>query len=309
METAVNVNEANAANDGYILFADGITKKYKQTKANDNITVAIPRGKIVGFVGENGSGKTTFLRVITGLIRPNAGTFRFPTADGKCRLGAIVEAPAYHPAMSARDNLRFQARLCGVDEKGIDRILEMVGLQDTGRKAAKHFSLGMRQRLGIAIALISEPELLILDEPTNGLDPQGIIELREIMKSLSADRNMTLIISSHILSELSLLAEHYLFIHKGEIVTSASAEKLFAQSEKRMMFRCERDPSAFMKSATENGWVVDAVTEDGVCVLYGPKNYPAILEALSSLVVTALETKEETLETRYLSLMEKEEQQ
>lgn len=309
METAVSVNEANAANDGYILFADGITKKYKQTKANDNITVAIPRGKIVGFVGENGSGKTTFLRVVTKLIYPNAGTFRFNTPDGKCRIGAIVEAPAYHPGMSARDNLRFQARLCGVDEKGIDRILEMVGLQDTGRKAAKHFSLGMRQRLGIAIALISEPELLILDEPTNGLDPQGIIELREIMKSLSADRNMTLIISSHILSELSLLAEHYLFIHKGEIVTSVSAEKLFAQSEKRMMFRCERDPSAFMKSATENGWVVDAVTEDGVCVLYGPKNYPAILEALSSLEVTALETKEETLETRYLSLMEKEEQQ
>ncbi len=309
METAASVNEANAANDGYILFADGITKKYKQTKANDNITVVIPRGKIVGFVGENGSGKTTFLRVVTKLIYPNAGTFRFNTPDGKCRIGAIVEAPAYHPGMSARDNLRFQARLCGVDEKGIDRILEMVGLQDTGRKAAKHFSLGMRQRLGIAIALISEPELLILDEPTNGLDPQGIIELREIMKSLSADRNMTLIISSHILSELSLLAEHYLFIHKGEIVTSVSAEKLFAQSEKRMMFRCERDPSAFMKSATENGWVVDAVTEDGVCVLYGPKNYPAILEALSSLEVTALETKEETLETRYLSLMGKGEQQ
>ena len=167
----------------------------------------------------------------------------------------------------------------------------------------------MRQRLGIAIALLSDPELLILDEPTNGLDPQGIIELREIMKSLSADRNMTLIISSHILSELSLLAEHYLFIHKGEIVTSVSAEKLFAQSEKRLMFRCKRDPSAFMKSATENGGVVDAVTEDVVCVLYGPKNYPAILEALSSLEVTALETKEETLETRYLSLMEKEEQQ
>ena len=309
METARSAIRQSEKNGDYILLAEGVTKYYKHMAANNRITVAIPRGKIVGFVGENGSGKTTFLRVITGLIRPNAGTFRFPTADGKCRLGAIVEAPAYHPNMSARDNLRFQARLCGVDESRIDEILKTVGLSDTGKKAAKHFSLGMRQRLGIGIALLSDPELLILDEPTNGLDPQGIIELREIMKSLRADRNMTLIISSHILSELSLLAEHYLFIHKGEIVTSVSAEKLFAQSEKRLMFRCERDPSAFMKSATENGWVVDAVTEDGVCVLYGPKNYPAILEALSSLEVTSLETKEETLETRYLSLMEKEEQQ
>jgi ABC-2 type transport system ATP-binding protein len=309
METARSAIRQSENNGDYILLAEGVTKYYKHMAANNRITVAIPRGKIVGFVGENGSGKTTFLRVITGLIRPNAGTFRFPTADGKCRLGAIVEAPAYHPNMSARDNLRFQARLCGVDESRIDEILKTVGLSDTGKKAAKHFSLGMRQRLGIGIALLSDPELLILDEPTNGLDPQGIIELREIMKSLSADRNMTLIISSHILSELSLLAEHYLFIHKGEIVTSVSAEKLFAQSEKRLMFRCERDPSAFMKSATENGWVVDAATEDGVCVLYGPKNYPAILEALSRLEVTALETKEETLETRYLSLMEKEEQQ
>lgn len=310
MEEAENVITQNEnIDDECILLAQGITKRYKQTKANDNITVGIPRGKIVGFVGENGSGKTTFLRVVTKLIFPNAGTFRFNTPDGKCRIGAIVESPAYHPGMSARDNLRFQARLCGADEKGIDGILEMVGLLDTGKKAAKHFSLGMRQRLGIAIALISDPELLILDEPTNGLDPQGIIELREFLKSLCRERKMTLLISSHILSELSLLAEHYLFIHKGVILRSVSAEELFSRSDKRLIFRCENDPSAFLKEAVSNGWAEEIEEKNGSFILHGPKQYPALLAALSELNVTELETKEETLETRYLSLMGKGEQQ
>lgn len=292
-----------------ILISSDITKKYKQTVANNCISVAIPRGKIVGFVGENGSGKTTFLRVITGLIYPNSGSFRFQTPDGTCRIGAIVESPSYHPGMSARDNLRFQARLCGADEKGIDAILKTVGLANTGKKAAKHFSLGMRQRLGIGIALLCEPELLILDEPTNGLDPQGIIELREFLKTLCKERNMTLLISSHILSELSLLAEHYLFIHKGQILQSISAEVLFSHSDKRLIFRCESDPTEFLKEAVSNGWAEKAETEDGKCILHGPKNYPAILSKLAGLNVTELETKEETLETRYLSLMGKEKQQ
>ena len=228
----------DAESGDFLIFTDGITKKYKETVANNEISVAIPRGKIVGFVGENGSGKTTFLRIITGLTFATAGSFRYNTPDGKCRIGAIVESPAYHPAMSARDNLRFQARLCGVKEDVIDGILQTVGLSDTGKKAAKHFSLGMRQRLGIAIALLSEPELLILDEPTNGLDPQGIIELREFLKRLCAEKKMTLLISSHILSELSLLAEHYLFIHKGRILQSVSSEELFSHSEKLFTFRC-----------------------------------------------------------------------
>ena len=303
MET--NASPDRPAAEEYILQSDGITKRYKTTTANNNITVSIPRGKIVGFVGENGSGKTTFLRIVTGLIFPNSGTFRFNTPDGKCRIGAIVEAPAYHPGMSARDNLRFQARLCGADEKDIDGILETVGLKDAGQKKAKNFSLGMRQRLGIAIALLSDPELLILDEPTNGLDPQGIIELREFLKFLCEDRNITLLISSHILSELSLLAEHYLFIHKGVILKSISAEDLFSQSDKRLIFRCSGDASTFLREAVEKGWAENSEIADGNFILHGPKDYPKILAALAELDVTALETKEETLETRYLSLMER----
>ena len=290
----------------HILESFGITKKYKGTTANDNVTVSIPRGAIVGFVGENGSGKTTFLRVITGLIFPNSGSFRFYTADGKCRIGAIVEAPAFHPGMSARDNLRFQARLCGTDESRIDDILKMIGLEDSGKKAAKNFSLGMRQRLGIGIALLSDPELLILDEPTNGLDPQGIIELRAFLKNLCKEQNITLLISSHILSELSLLADHYLFIHKGKIIKSVSADVLFAQSTKRLLFKCEGDPSLFLSEAVSNGLAEKTEVKDGWNILHVPKNYPAILRALSELNVTELETKEETLETRYLSLMGKE---
>ena len=287
-----------------LLSAEGVTKKYKETVANKNITVHIPRGKIVGFVGENGSGKTTFLRMVCGLTHPTSGSFRFRTPDGKCRIGAIVETPAFQPAMSALDNLRFQARLCGADESRIPEILQTVGLSDTGRKAAKKFSLGMRQRLGIAIALLSDPELLILDEPTNGLDPQGIVELREFLKQLCAEKDMTLLISSHILSELSVLAEHYLFIHKGEILESVSAKELMERSKGQLRFRCDADPSAFLKEAEEKGWAEKTERTDGECILYGPKSYPDLLRALAGLGVTSLETRDESLESRYMNLMQ-----
>lgn len=286
-----------------LLITEGITKKYKNTLANKDISVRIPRGKIVGFVGENGSGKTTFIRLICGLTFPASGTFRFHTPDGKCRIGAIVETPSFLPNLSAADNLRFQAKLCGADKNKIPAILETVGLADTGKKAAKNFSLGMRQRLGIAIALLAEPELLILDEPTNGLDPQGIVEMRGILKALCAEKGITMLISSHILSELSLLAEHYLFIHKGEIVQSVSADTLFSRSGKQLRFRCDADAAAFLREAGEQNWAEHAEQKDGVNILYGPKDYSAILRELAQLGVTELETREESLEARYMTMM------
>lgn len=304
--STVPVPQTGGNENEILLKTQGLTKRYRSTAANNNVSVSIPRGKITGFVGENGSGKTTFLRLVTGVAFPNSGSVRFLTPDGSCRIGAVIESPAYQPNMSARDNLRFQARICGVPEDRVDGVLEIIGLADTGKKAAKHFSLGMRQRLGIGVALLCEPELLILDEPTNGLDPQGIIELREFLKNLCEQKKMTLLISSHILSELSLLAEHYIFIHKGEILRSVSAEELFASSKKQLRFRCSADPGDFVNKASANGWAQRAEITGEVCVLTGVSDYASVLRAMAELGVTDIETGEENLETRYLSLMEKE---
>ena len=290
-------------NTDILLYTEDLTKEYKETVANKQVSVEIPKGKIVGFVGENGSGKTTFIRMICGLISPTSGTFHFNTPDGKCRIGAIVETPSLCPSMSAVDNLRMQAKLCGADEKKVQEVLKLIGLTDTGKKTAKHFSLGMRQRLGIGIALLADPELLVLDEPTNGLDPQGIIEMRGFLKNLCSEKDITLLISSHILSELSLLAEHYLFIHYGQIIKAVSADELFGTSSKQLRFTCEGDSSAFIAAVRENYWAEDAEMTDGINILYGPKDYPAILSGLSELGVTTLETRDEALETRYMNLM------
>ena len=286
-----------------LVTTDGVTKKYGTTLANNGITVSVPRGKITGFVGENGSGKTTFLRMLTGLSFPTSGSFHFCSEDGKCRIGAIVESPAYQPSMSAYDNMRFQAKLCGENEKKIPEILELVGLNDTGKKKVKNFSLGMRQRLGIALALLSDPELLILDEPTNGLDPQGIVELRGFLKKLCEERGMTLLISSHILSELSLLADYYLFIHKGVILQSVAAEELFGQMTKQLVIKADDDASGFLKNALEGGWIERYEEKDGRLILYGPTYYPALLAGLSQIGVSELETHEDSLETLYMSMM------
>ena len=267
------------------------------------MTVSVPRGKITGFVGENGSGKTTFLRMLTGLTFPTSGTFTFCTKDGKCKIGAIVESPAFLPGMSARDNLRYQAMLCGADEKKIPEILETVGLGDTGNKKAKHFSLGMRQRLGIGIALLSDPELLILDEPTNGLDPQGIVELRQFLRRLCDEKQMTLLVSSHILSELSLLADYYLFIHKGVILEAVYAKDLFKKAARQLVVRVGSDPSGFLRCAIDGGWIERYEEKDGALILYDPKNYPRLLAGLAEIGVNDLFTREESLETRYMSMM------
>ncbi|MBP5230900.1 MAG: ATP-binding cassette domain-containing protein [Clostridia bacterium] len=287
-----------------LLVTENLSKKYGNTLANDRIAVEIPKGKIVGFVGENGSGKTTFLRMITGLIRPTSGRFEFRTEDGACRVGAIVESPAFFPNMSAYDNLAFQARLCGTPKSKIPEILSRVGLESAGKKKAKHFSLGMKQRLGIAVALVSEPEFLILDEPTNGLDPQGIIELRKLLKALCSDGKMTLLISSHNLGELSQLADTYLFLHKGRIIESASASELLAHASKELRFRSETDASPAVEEILKNGYAERAVRDNGTYILYAPNRYPDLLKILSSLPVTDIETREESLETHYIRLME-----
>ena len=221
----------------YALQTDRLCKYYRQYHALNGLTMNVPRGSIYGFVGRNGAGKTTLIRLICGLQKPTSGTFTLSGVHStqkdilniRRRMGAVVETPSIYLGMSAEDNLKQQYRILGLSSyDGLRELLELVGLSDTGRKKAKDFSLGMRQRLGIAIALAGSPDFLILDEPVNGLDPQGIIEIRELIQKLNRERGITVLISSHILDELHRLATWYGFIDRGKIVKEMSAEELDA---------------------------------------------------------------------------------
>lgn len=219
----------------YVLKTNELCKKYRNFKALDGVTMHIPKGAIYGFVGKNGAGKTTLIRQICGLQYPTSGDFELygikstdkTIARSRSRMGAIVETPSVYPNMTAVDNLKTQYRLLGMPSfDDIQELLKLVGLENAGDKKAKNFSLGMKQRLGIAIALCGNPDFLILDEPINGLDPQGIVEIRELILKLNRERQITVLISSHILDELAKLATHYGFIDSGRIVKEMSAEEL-----------------------------------------------------------------------------------
>lgn len=218
----------------YILQTNKLVKKYGNFTALAGLNMNVPKGSIYGFVGRNGAGKTTLIRLITGLNNPTSGDFTLFDAKNNSaeilkarrKIGAVVETPSLHPEMTARDNLIQHYKSLGLPPTDIDNILNLVGLPDTGKKKAKNFSLGMRQRLGIAFSLVGNPEFLILDEPINGLDPQGIMEVREMIMRLNQERGITILISSHILDELSRLATHYGFVDKGIVLQEISAEEL-----------------------------------------------------------------------------------
>lgn len=208
----------------------GLTKKYARRNVVDNVDICVRKGDIYGFVGKNGAGKTTLIRMLLGLTRPSGGSFSMLSGEdvlkARKKTGSLVESPALWTKMSARDNLRMLCSCLGEDKKQADEILEIVGLSDTGRKKAGNFSLGMKQRLGIGLALVGNPELLILDEPINGLDPTGIVEIRELLLRLRNERNMTIFISSHILGELEKIATRYGIIAHGKLVEEIDAEEL-----------------------------------------------------------------------------------
>ena len=225
----------------YVLATQGLSKHYRQFKALDNLTMHVPKGSIYGFVGRNGAGKTTLIRLICGLQAPTSGSYSLYGTDStqkeiariRRRMGAVVETPSIYLDLTAEDNLKEQFRVLGVPtDDGIPELLKLVGLEDTGKKKARNFSLGMKQRLGIAVALAGDPDFLVLDEPVNGLDPQGIIDIRELILKLNRERNITVLISSHILDELSRLATHYGFIDSGRIVKELSARELEAACRK-----------------------------------------------------------------------------
>lgn len=224
----------------YVLTTNSLTKQYRRFTALDNLDMHVPKGSIYGFVGRNGAGKTTLIRLICGLQFPTSGDFTLYGSNSnddieksRRRMGAVVETPSLYLNMTAEDNLKLQYLVLGLPSyDGIRELLDLVGLGDTGKKKVKNFSLGMRQRLGIAVALCGNPDFLLLDEPVNGLDPQGIIEIRELILKLNRERQITVLISSHILDELSRLATHYGFIDNGRILKEISAEQLEQECRK-----------------------------------------------------------------------------
>ncbi|MGM9970309.1 MAG: ATP-binding cassette domain-containing protein [Anaeroplasma sp.] len=239
----------------YVLRTYDIVKSYNGHRVLDELSINICKGDIYGFVGENGSGKTTIIRIVTGLIFPNRGGYELFGVDHKSKdildqrrkVSAIVESPSIYNNLSARDNLLMQASIFGIDiNNRVDDILIDVGLGDVvnDKKKAKNFSLGMKQRLGIAMCLVLEPEFLILDEPMNGLDPAGIVELRELIIKLNQEKNITFLISSHILSELSLVANKFGFISKGKLIKEISKEDLDKELADRIIISTDNPEKA-----------------------------------------------------------------
>lgn len=217
-----------------ILKTENLSKKFRKVLSVEAVSMTIEKGDIYGFVGKNGAGKTTTLRLITSLIFPDDGTITLFGEDirkcgilTKSRIGAVIENPVFYPNLSAYDNLEFYRIQKGiVDKKVIHKALEIVNLEYTRKKKYKNFSLGMKQRLGLALAIMNNPDFLILDEPLNGLDPMGIVELRETIKKLNEEYNMTILLSSHILSELSQVATKFGFINDGRLIKEISKQEL-----------------------------------------------------------------------------------
>ena len=221
-----------------MLQATNIVKMYGNKKVLDNVSMTINKGDIYGFIGKNGAGKTTFMRVVLSLTYPKSGEIKLfgdkTISEVGLKIGSLIEAPGLYKNLTAEENLRRFSMLYGADESKIPEILKSVGLTDTGKKKARDFSLGMRQRLGIAIALLGEPELLLLDEPINGLDPEGIKEIRDLIVKLNKEKNITILISSHLLDELSKVVTRYGIINNGQMIEEISAKELHEKCKQKL---------------------------------------------------------------------------
>ena len=238
----------------FLIETNGLTKRYGDRNVVDSVNMHIPEKAIYGFVGENGSGKTTIMRMLTGLANPTKGTYRISGVDNKNReiykvrekISAIVEAPSLIPTFTARENMIYTSLYLGlkITEEKMASVLKMVHLEDVGKKKVKDFSLGMKQRLGIAMALMNDPTILLLDEPLNGLDPQGIRELRNLMIELNQKQGISILVSSHILSELEKVATHYGFIKKGKLMEEISANELIEKCKKSLTLKVSDEEAA-----------------------------------------------------------------
>lgn len=296
----------------YILTAEGLRKQYRSFKALDGLTMHVPKGAIYGLVGRNGAGKTTLIRLICGLQEPTSGSFTLygvkntdrAIVKARRRMGAVVETPSIYLDMTAEENLKEQYLVLGLPSfDGIGELLKLVGLENTGKKKVKHFSLGMKQRLGIAVALAGDPDFLVLDEPVNGLDPQGIIEMRELILKLNRERQITVLISSHILDELSRLATHYGIVDGGRMVKELSAEELETACRKCMRLEVTRVTAL---ARVLDGMGIDyKVLSETKADVFAKLNISQLTLALAKegCEVLSIEEKDESLESYFVSLV------
>lgn len=297
----------------YVLRTRNLCKQYKGFKALDDLNMNVPKGSVYGFVGKNGAGKTTLIRQICGLSNPTAGEYEIfgvtyqnekEISKARGRMGAVVETPSIYLNMSAKENIKAQYRILGLpDFNDVDELLSLVGLQDTGMKKVKNFSLGMKQRLGIAVALCGNPDFLVLDEPINGLDPEGIVDIRELILKLNREKNITILISSHILDELSKLATWYGFIDKGHIIKEMSAEELESKARKSISVTVS-DVLAMSRKMEELG-IEYKVTGKDTAEIYSDISVSKLVHELEKEKCELILAKanDESLESFYMNLV------
>lgn len=296
----------------YILKTEELCKSYRGYKALDGLSMHVPKGSIYGFVGKNGAGKTTLIRLICGLQNPTSGDYSIygrhysskNIEKSRRKMGAVVETPSIYTDMTAMDNIKQQYKVLGLPSyDGAEEILKLVGLENTGKKKAKNFSLGMKQRLGIAVALAGNPDFLVLDEPVNGLDPQGIIEIRELILKLNREKQITVLISSHILDELSRLATHYGFIDGGRIIKEISAEEL--EKACRKCVRAEVSNVGALAKVLDGMKIEYKIISDSTADIYAKLNVTKLALALEKedCEVISMNERDESLESYYVNLV------
>ena len=298
--------------ESIIFEAKGINKKYRKTLALDNVNLKLEKGKIYGFIGQNGAGKTTLIRLITGLAFPSDGELSLwgkskekELQEQRKRIGSLIEGPALYNGMTAYQNMEVQRIQRGIPDKAvIEKTLKLVGLSDTGRKKVRNFSLGMKQRLGIAIALLNTPEFLILDEPINGLDPAGIKEVRNLIKTLNKEYGMTILISSHILEELYNTATDFIFIDKGRIIEEISETELNEKCKQRVEIKASDPQKAVMVLEQKLHAEKIKIMPDNTIQLYEfTDDLEKVAAALAKeeILVTGLTVKGDSLEEYFLN--------
>ncbi len=299
----------------YVLQTAALTKSYRGNRVLNGVTMNIRRGDIYGFVGENGSGKTTVIRLITGLIYADSGEFALfgikssdpAIREARARVGAIVESPSIYLNMSAKENLLMQSGILGIhDEEKCKATLQTVGLGNLwdSKKHAGDFSLGMRQRLGIAMALLGNPEFIILDEPMNGLDPAGIVEIRELILHLNRNMGITFLISSHILTELALVATRYGIISRGKLLQEISADELEGVCRHTTEIKVTDRMALVTLLAPDFDNTQMFLVENGVRI-EGDIDLNAVLGKVigAGLTITAVNTHRSSIEDYYLSMI------
>lgn len=297
-----------------VLKTNSLTKEYHGIKALNDATVTLERGKIYGLIGRNGAGKTSMMRMIMGLGFPTSGSIELFGATKekdlqrqRKRIGCIIETPSLVLNMTARENMKmYRLMRGGTEGKAEKEMLDFVGLTDTGKKKVKDFSLGMKQRLGLATALLTNPELLILDEPINGLDPIGVIEFRKLLKRLCVEQNITILISSHNLAELYQTATDYIFIDSGIVKQQITIDELDAKCQRYILISCSQPQKLGLIFESKLQTSNYEVTSDGMVKLYDyldDKDKVANVLFESGIVATNLSVEGDTLEDYFVSIV------